>query len=420
MTNVQTKGLVTRETYQRTMLGSWSPWPASAPCPALLLPFRAHLSIAIPALVFVLPALLGVVIGGLRAGCRRRPRRLPPLRPLLPPAVQHADGPVARELGRPPRLRRGRAGRVPGRGQAAQRPGGSGAADRGVRAAVRTVAGADRRPQPVAAADAHCRHGAERLRATLDRADPSCRRPDGRTGRGAAGCRRAAGEPLAEGDVASVTSGGGQTPFARDVGRRRAPSGLGGAGGRPPAGRHAGAPGRRAGRSASAACSARSPTRPHWPSTGPSCPSRRCGPAFSRRSIAGAARSMGAASHDLRTPLASIKTAVSSLRQVGAQLSPADRDELLELIELQSDRLARLVTNLLDMTRMEAGALELRPDDARLRRAGRRGAGSSGGHRSAGPCHRRRAGGPPAPAHRPRAHEPGAGQPAGERGSPVA
>ena len=70
---------------------------------------------------------------------------------------------------------------------------------------------------------------------------------------------------------------------------------------------------------------------------------------------------MGAASHDLRTPLASIKTAVSSLRQVGTQLGPADRSELLELIELQSDRLARLVTNLLDMTRIEAGALELRP-----------------------------------------------------------
>ena len=40
---------------------------------------------------------------------------------------------------------------------------------------------------------------------------------------------------------------------------------------------------------------------------------------------------------------------------------PEDRAELLELIELQSDRLARLVTNLLDMTRLEAGALELRP-----------------------------------------------------------
>jgi two-component system sensor histidine kinase KdpD len=69
---------------------------------------------------------------------------------------------------------------------------------------------------------------------------------------------------------------------------------------------------------------------------------------------------MGAASHDLRTPLASIKTAVSSLRQPAAHLTAADRVELLELIEIQSDRLARLVTNLLDMTRIEAGALEVR------------------------------------------------------------
>jgi two-component system sensor histidine kinase KdpD len=70
---------------------------------------------------------------------------------------------------------------------------------------------------------------------------------------------------------------------------------------------------------------------------------------------------LGAVSHDLRTPLASIKTAVSSLRQPGTSMVPADRAELLELIELQSDRLARLVTNLLDMTRIEAGALEPRP-----------------------------------------------------------
>jgi two-component system, OmpR family, sensor histidine kinase KdpD len=69
---------------------------------------------------------------------------------------------------------------------------------------------------------------------------------------------------------------------------------------------------------------------------------------------------MGAASHDLRTPLASIKTAVSSLRQPEVHLTGNDRAELLELIEIQSDRLARLVTNLLDMTRIEAGALEVR------------------------------------------------------------
>jgi two-component system sensor histidine kinase KdpD len=69
---------------------------------------------------------------------------------------------------------------------------------------------------------------------------------------------------------------------------------------------------------------------------------------------------LGAVSHDLRTPLASVKTAVSSLRQDGASMGPDDRADLLELIELQSDRLARLVTNLLDMTRIESGALALR------------------------------------------------------------
>lgn len=70
---------------------------------------------------------------------------------------------------------------------------------------------------------------------------------------------------------------------------------------------------------------------------------------------------MGAVSHDLRTPLASVKAAVSSLRQESSALTDDDRAELLELIELQSDRLARLVTNLLDMTRIESGALAVRP-----------------------------------------------------------
>jgi two-component system sensor histidine kinase KdpD len=70
---------------------------------------------------------------------------------------------------------------------------------------------------------------------------------------------------------------------------------------------------------------------------------------------------MGAVSHDLRTPLASVKAAVSSLRQDTGVLSATDRAELLELIELQSDRLARLVTNLLDVTRIESGALIIRP-----------------------------------------------------------
>lgn len=71
---------------------------------------------------------------------------------------------------------------------------------------------------------------------------------------------------------------------------------------------------------------------------------------------------MGAVSHDLRTPLASVKTAVTALRRSTADgsLTETDRGELLALIEQQSDALDRLVANLLDMTRIQSGALELR------------------------------------------------------------
>ena len=87
---------------------------------------------------------------------------------------------------------------------------------------------------------------------------------------------------------------------------------------------------------------------------------------------------MGAVSHDLRTPLSSMKLAVSTLRHEDSHLSAADRDELLEMIEDQGDHLAHLVTNLLDMARLEAGtlALHLEPHavgdilDAALRSSG--------------------------------------------------
>ena len=71
---------------------------------------------------------------------------------------------------------------------------------------------------------------------------------------------------------------------------------------------------------------------------------------------------MGAVSHDLRTPLASVKTAVSALRRAEGRsaLSEQDREELLALIEERADALDRLVANLLDMTRIQSGALELR------------------------------------------------------------
>ena len=65
-----------------------------------------------------------------------------------------------------------------------------------------------------------------------------------------------------------------------------------------------------------------------------------------------------AVSHDLRTPLASIKASVSSLRQTDVLWSEEDETELLANIEQNADRLDALVGNLLDMSRLQAGSLE--------------------------------------------------------------
>jgi len=74
-----------------------------------------------------------------------------------------------------------------------------------------------------------------------------------------------------------------------------------------------------------------------------------------------------AVSHDLRTPLASIKASVSGLRQAGGSYSDEDRAELLAAIEEEADRLARLVSNLLDASRLEAGVLRPRKQPQDLR-----------------------------------------------------
>ena len=65
---------------------------------------------------------------------------------------------------------------------------------------------------------------------------------------------------------------------------------------------------------------------------------------------------VGTVAHDLRTPLASIKVAVSDLREPGIVLGEAARRDLLETIEEQTDRLTRLVSTVLDLWRLEAGA----------------------------------------------------------------
>jgi two-component system sensor histidine kinase KdpD len=75
---------------------------------------------------------------------------------------------------------------------------------------------------------------------------------------------------------------------------------------------------------------------------------------------------LAAVSHDLRTPLASAKAAVTSLRSHDIEWDAADHDELLATADESLDKLARLVDNLLDMSRLQAGALAVFPRPADL------------------------------------------------------
>lgn len=76
---------------------------------------------------------------------------------------------------------------------------------------------------------------------------------------------------------------------------------------------------------------------------------------------------VGAVSHDLRTPLASIKVSASTLSDPDATLNLQEVRQLGALIDEQADRLERLVSNLLDMTRIQSGALELRLEPSQVR-----------------------------------------------------
>ena len=63
-------------------------------------------------------------------------------------------------------------------------------------------------------------------------------------------------------------------------------------------------------------------------------------------------------SHDLRTPLAAIRAAAGTLMDRTVELGPEDRYLAAETIDQDADRLNRIVTNLLDLSRVEAGALK--------------------------------------------------------------
>jgi two-component system sensor histidine kinase KdpD len=359
VTQVRPSGLVTRETYQRTASGIVVTLASLGALLALLLPFRPHLSIATPALIFVLPALLGVVIGG-----------------FLPGLVGALGGFVVYDLFFLP----------PYNTLTVRSP--QNWAALAVYAVVVLVV------SQVVAKLRSAREEAERRTEESERLSELSQTligdltlsellahmvgtvqsvfaprwtalvlpdPDAELGPATTlQVTASAGQPLTDEDVDSVTSSGGQTQslgLLDDASPRRVSVAL--VVSHRPVGmlvlqdvqlveRERSLLGTFANQAALAVDRAQLSEQAlrtrlleeidRW-----------------RRAL------MGAASHDLRTPLASIKTAVSSMRQVDAHLSPEDRAELLELIELQSDRLARLMTNLLDMTRLEAGALELRP-----------------------------------------------------------
>jgi two-component system sensor histidine kinase KdpD len=71
-------------------------------------------------------------------------------------------------------------------------------------------------------------------------------------------------------------------------------------------------------------------------------------------------------SHDLKTPLASITGAATSLRQYGGLYDAAAREELSATIQGEAERLSRFVANLLDMTRLRTGGIELKREPTDL------------------------------------------------------
>lgn len=75
---------------------------------------------------------------------------------------------------------------------------------------------------------------------------------------------------------------------------------------------------------------------------------------------------LSAMTHSLRTPLASIKAAVSTLRAPGARLGEREREDLLATAYEECDRLERLVTKVLELSRIRAGALEVRREPSDL------------------------------------------------------
>jgi two-component system sensor histidine kinase KdpD len=71
---------------------------------------------------------------------------------------------------------------------------------------------------------------------------------------------------------------------------------------------------------------------------------------------------LSSVSHDLRTPLAVITGSTSTMLEAGSSLSEATRQDLLKTVLEESERLTRLIRNLLDMTRLESGAVKVKKE----------------------------------------------------------
>ena len=85
-----------------------------------------------------------------------------------------------------------------------------------------------------------------------------------------------------------------------------------------------------------------------------------------RRTDALRAALLSAVAHDLRTPLSSIKVAATSLLEPPAPWSEEDQNAFLKTIVGEVDRISRLTTNLLDMSRIEAGKLRPHTEPHRI------------------------------------------------------
>jgi two-component system sensor histidine kinase KdpD len=86
---------------------------------------------------------------------------------------------------------------------------------------------------------------------------------------------------------------------------------------------------------------------------------------IARRSEALKTALLDSVSHDLRTPLATIRAAAGSMLDPGVSWTPEERADALRSIDAEAERMNRLVRNLLDLSRIEGGALrpELEPHD---------------------------------------------------------